>query len=154
MKQRHKQSGLILSDVVIGLMIGAIVLTAAAAMADALSHGKRATEQMSRSANYLAQLQTRMADLTMRAESVEARTGGGVTLTYENGRTADVYADLSNRIVVDEGGISSYLSDPAQTGVTISTADADRVVIAVELSENIGTRTYVMTATRRGGKNP
>jgi gas vesicle protein len=154
MKQRHKQSGLILSDVVIGLMIGAIVLTAAAAMADALSHGKRATEQMSRSANYLAQLQTRMADLTMRAESVEARTGGGVTLTYENGRTADVYADLSNRIVVDEGGISSYLSDSAQTGVTISTADADRVVIAVELSENIGTRTYVMTATRRGGKNP
>ena len=152
---KHKQHGIVLADLVLGLMVGAIVLAAAAAMADAMSHGKRATEQMTRSANYLIQLHTRLSDLTMRADHIEARDGGGVLLTYADGQTAEVYADpdTAGRIVIKEADeTTSYLSDPAQTNVSIQAADVNSVVLTFDITENGTAQTYKMTATRRGGE--
>lgn len=133
-------------------MIGTIVLAAAATMADAMSHGKRATEQMSRSATYLAQLHTRLADLIMRAESIASRDGG-VLLTCPDGQTAQLYTDDTQRIVIDEYGVYAYLSDPVQKGVTISAADTNRVVITVDMDEDGRIKTYTMTVARRAGRD-
>lgn len=154
MKVKYKQHGIALADLLLGLMVGAIVLAAAAAMADAMSCGKRATEQMSRSANYLVQLHTRLSDLTMRAENIEARVGGGVLLTYADGQTTELYADpdAAGRIVIKENDETlSYLSDPAQTNVSILAADVNRVVITFDITENGTTYTHKMTVSRRGG---
>lgn len=145
---KRKQHGIALADLLIGLMIGSIVLAAAATMADAMSHGKRATEQMARSSNYLAQVHIRLGDLVMRAESITPRVGGGVLLTYADGRMAELYSDNGNRIVIAENGeIASFLSDPAQTAVSITAIDLHRAAITFDIEG----AAYRMTATRRGG---
>lgn len=133
------------------LMVGSIVLAAAASMADAMSCGKQATEQMARSAMYLAQLQTRLPDLVMRADSI-GDIAGGVVLTYESGETISLYSDDSKRIVVEEAGrVYSYLSDPTQKNVSITRVGVNRVVITFDITEQGTAQTYSMTATQRGG---
>lgn len=149
-----------LMDLLLGLMVGAIVLAAAATMADAMSHGKRANEQISRSANYLAQLHTRLSDLIMRAESI---TGGlnNIELTVE-GKRVWIYSDDSRRIVVKEIDepepnvfeydykiVDAATQHPAsaQENIRIMPVDINRVTITFDI-EGVS---YTMTAARRGG---
>ena len=154
MMKRRKQSGLTLAELLVALMIGSIVLAAAATMADAMSCGKRATEQMARSGTYLAQLHTRLSDLVMCAETIESHPDNGVILTYNDGRTVHLYTDnTAQRIVVEENGqVYSYISDPSQSGVSIVPVAVNRVVIRFDITENGISQTYTMTATRRGGQ--
>ena len=153
MTKQRKQSGFTLVELLMALMVGSIVLAAAASMADAMSCGKRATEQMARSANYLAQLQIRLPDLIMRAGGIEA-IAGGVNLTYDDGETVKLYSDDSKRIIVEENGlVYSYLSEPTQKNVSIALVDVNRVAISFDIIENGVDQTYTMTATRRGGQH-
>ena len=132
-------------------MVGSIVLGAAATLADAMSQGKAATEKIARTANYLAHIQTRLADAVMCAEAI-APIADGVELSCGGGRVVRLYADdNSRRIVIEESGdVFSYLGDAAQENVTI-TQNGDSVTIAFDMTENGTTQTYTMTATRRGG---
>lgn len=151
MKLKRKQSGIALAELVVGLMVGSIVLAAAATMTSAMSCGKQATEQMTRNSNYLAHIHTRLSDLVMRAESISA-TADGVELTYSGGITLQLYKDSSHRIVIEEdGSIQSYMTDPNQSNVSITAVDANRVMIVFEMTENGIVRSYAMTVTRRGG---
>jgi len=151
MLKRQKQSGFTLVELMVALMVGSIVLAAAASMAEAMSCGKQATEQIARSAMYLAQLQSRLPDLVMRADSI-GDIAGGVVLTYEGGETVSLYSDDTRRIVVEESGrVFAYLSDPAQKNVSISRVGVNRVVITFDSTEHGTAQTYSMTATRRGG---
>jgi prepilin-type N-terminal cleavage/methylation domain-containing protein len=165
MIKRRKQSGFTLAELLMALMVGSIVLAAAATMADAMSCGKQATEQMTRSATYLAQLHTRLSDLVMRAETIEALTGGenkGVKIVCA-GETYTIYTDASENIlyVHKESDVKPYKyeykkegqSEPTQTNVEVKIDDhnVNRVVIRFDITENGASNTYTMTATRRGG---
>ena len=154
-KTKRKQSGLTLAELLVALMIGSIVLAAAATMADAMSCGKRATEQMARSGTYLAQLHVRLSDLVMCAETLGPRPDNGVTLTYDGGRTIQLYTDNSaQQIIVEEDGrVYSYISDPSQSAVGIVPVGVNRVVIRFDITENGAPQTYTMTVTRRGGQS-
>lgn len=133
------------------LMVGSIVLAAAAAMASAVSSGKAATEQMSRSSAYLGQLGVRLSDAVMRANAVSP-VAGGVLLSYSGGRTVAIYTDDTQRIVVlDSGGLTAYYSEPSQANVVITAVGAERVSVAFDLTENGQPRPYRMTMAKRGG---
>ena len=96
------------------LMVGSIVLAAAATMADAMSCGKQATEQMTRTATYLAQLHMRLSDLVMRANSIETISDGakeGVKVVCEEG-IFTIYTDIAKNILyVQKEGEESYKYD-------------------------------------------
>jgi len=153
-------SGFTLTELLLALMVGAIVLAAAATMADAMSCGKRETENMTRTANYLAQLNTRLADLIMRANNIESlsETGKtGVTIHDPDG-PVKIYTDaLQNILYVKEGDKEPYeyiykkeeQSEPAQTNVVVKIDDnnVNRVIITFDI-EGVS---YTITATRRGG---
>jgi prepilin-type N-terminal cleavage/methylation domain-containing protein len=62
--------GFTLVELLVALMVMAIVLTAAGTMAGALSSGKAAGDQAARNGSYLMQIQSRLSDLIMRANSV------------------------------------------------------------------------------------
>jgi len=147
-RQSH---GFTLTELLIALMVGSIVLAAAAAMASAMSNGKAATERMSRSAAYLSQLGMRLSDAAMRAESITARAGG-VELGYAGGQTLAIYTDDTKRIVFeDSGGGTAYYSEPSQANVVITAVSADRMSAAFDLVENGQSQTYRMTIAKRGG---
>jgi prepilin-type N-terminal cleavage/methylation domain-containing protein len=149
-------SGFTLTELLMALMIGAIVMAAAATMAEAMSCGKRETENMTRTANYLAQLNTRLADLVMRAESITGEQND--IKLIGNGKTVRIYTDASQNILyVKEGDKEPYeyiykkkeQSEPAQTNVVVKIDDnnVNRVIITFDI-EGVS---YTMTATRRGG---
>ena len=151
MKNGRRQSGFTVVELLVALMVGSIVLAAAASIADAMGTGKQTTERMARSATYLAQLQVRLPDLIMRADEITP-IAGGVTLTYGTGDTVNLYTDDLRRIIVDENGrISSFLSDPTQNNVSITMPDVNRVAIKFDITENKTVQRYAMVATRRGG---
>jgi prepilin-type N-terminal cleavage/methylation domain-containing protein len=154
-------SGFTLTELLMALMIGAIVMAAAATMAEAMSCGKRETENMTRTANYLAQLNTRLADLIMRAEDIKNYSEGakvGVTVSAAEG-TFDIYTDTAQNILYihKQGDETPYeyiykkeeQFEPAQTNVAVKIDDnnVNRVVITFDI-EGVS---YTMTATRRGG---
>ncbi len=154
-------SGFTLTELLLALMVGAIVLAAAATMADAMSCGKRETENMTRTANYLVQLNTRLADLIMRAEDIKNYSEGakvGVTVSAAEG-TFDIYTDTAQNILYihKQGDETPYeyiykkeeQSEPAQTNVAVKIDDnnVNRVVITFDI-EGVS---YTLTATRRGG---
>lgn len=149
-------SGFTLTELLLALMIGAIVMAAAATMAEAMSCGKRETENMTRTANYLAQLNTRLADLIMRAESITGEQND--IKLIGNGKTVRIYTDASQNILyVKEGDKEPYeyiykkeeQSEPAQTNVAVKLDDNNdnRVVITFDI-EGVS---YTLTATPRGG---
>lgn len=149
-------SGFTLTELLLALMIGAIVMAAAATMAEAMSCGKRETENMTRTANYLAQLNTRLADLVMRAESITGEQND--IKLIGNGKTVRIYTDASQNILYvkeDDKEPYEYIykkeeqSEPAQTNVAVKIDDnnVNRVVITFDI-EGVS---YTMTATRRGG---
>jgi len=148
-------SGFTLTELLLALMVAAIVLAAAATMADAMSCGKRETENMTRTANYLAQLNTRLTDLIMCAESITGELNDIELIS--NGKTVRIYTDtLQNILYVKEGDKEPYeyiykkeeQSEPAQTNVEVKIDNNDnRVIITFDI-EGVS---YTMTATRRGG---
>ena len=70
LKKQRKCAAFTLVELLMALMVAAIVLTAAATMAEAMSRAKEANDQMSRNTAYLLQIQTRLSDLIMRANVV------------------------------------------------------------------------------------
>lgn len=151
-KQKNRQcNGFTLAELLIALMVGSIVLAAAATMAGAMSNGKSATERMSRNAAYRTQLQLRLSDLVMCAESISSRAGG-VDLGYPDGHIVSLYTDDTQRIVVENNSVYAYWSDPGQANVAITAVSGERVAIAYDLIENGQSQRYRMTAGRRGGQ--
>jgi prepilin-type N-terminal cleavage/methylation domain-containing protein len=74
MSKQKQNKGFTLAELLVALMVMAIVLTAAATMAGALSSGKAANDQISRNGAYLLQVQSRLSDLIMRSNGVTAVT--------------------------------------------------------------------------------
>ena len=158
---RHSR-GFTLTELLMGLMVGSIVLAAAATMAGAMSSGKRQTENMTRTATYLAQLHTRISDLVMRAEQI-TEIADGIELLYANGHAAAITTDDAKRIVIEQSDRPDaqyvYLYrlpnemtgqlEPVQTAAAIE-VDADRRRVTVTLI--IQNDVYTLTATRRGGR--
>lgn len=162
MVQQTKQHGFTLIELLTALMVGAVVMAAAATMAEAMSCGKRETENITRSANYLAHLHTRLSDLVMRAERIsELDEAGktGVALFYPE-EVLTVYTDSDQQIIyVHQSGQTPYAYDyiqrnhktheneSVQKNVQIQYDDSTRVIITFTLNDT----TYTMTAARRGG---
>ena len=158
---KHKQHGFTLAELLMGLMIAAIVLGAAATMSEAMSSGKRETENMTRTATYLAQINTRLSDVIMQAEHIDGYTNN-VLLTFNNGQnTARIYTDDEKRIIVEKDGdperkhiylyktFSSAAGQPVamQKNVRIE-PDTNTVTIELTLED----QNHILSATRRGGQ--
>jgi prepilin-type N-terminal cleavage/methylation domain-containing protein len=105
---KYKQSGFTLVEVLVALMIGAIVLAAAATMADALACGKETCDQMSRSSAYLMQIQTRLSDLIMRANKAEINLEKNLlTLGYD---TDGDSSTMEKAVTVSKNGLSEIIT--------------------------------------------
>jgi prepilin-type N-terminal cleavage/methylation domain-containing protein len=164
---KHKQCGFTLVEVLVATMIAAIVLAAAATMADALACGKEACDQMNRSTAYLLQVQTRLSDLIMRANAVEIDAGKTIlTLRYDtdgNGstdRTVTVSKDGSSEIITitEDGIVTNYVYrwkdqggqyQDAQSNVQFN-VDGKLVTVKFDLTENNVAQTYQVCAASRG----
>lgn len=78
-----QRRGFTLIELLVALMVIAVVLTAAATMAGALSSGKAVVEQTGRDSAYLMQLQNRMSDLIMRANGVLSADAQKIVLWHD-----------------------------------------------------------------------
>lgn len=156
-------SGFTLTELLLALMVAAIVLAAAATMADAMSCGKRETENMTRTATYLAQLHTRLADLVMRAESIEELPEGenkGVEIVCAEGKYK-IYTDASQNILYvkdfskPEPNTSEYdyKIEDATTQNSVSVQKNVHIQYEnnhVTITFDINDARYTLTATPRG----
>ncbi|MBM4103413.1 MAG: prepilin-type N-terminal cleavage/methylation domain-containing protein [Planctomycetes bacterium] len=164
---KHKQSGFTLVELLVALMIAAIVLAAAATMADALACGKETCDRMSRSTSYLLQIQTRLSDLIMRANAAAISLEGNLTLGYDtndDGLTDEaviVSKDaLSNIITITENGIATAYTyqlknqageyQNAQSNVVFGYDGNKLVTVKFDLTENSVAQTHQVCAALRG----
>ncbi len=165
-KKQRKCAAFTLVELLVALMIGAIVLAAAATMADALACGKETCDRMSRSTAYLLQIQTRLSDLIMRANEATISLEGNLTLGYDTNddgltdKAAIVSKDaLSKIITITEDGIAAVYTyqlknqagqyQNAQSNVRFEYDGNKLVTVKFDLTEN-GVATYQVCATLRG----
>jgi prepilin-type N-terminal cleavage/methylation domain-containing protein len=163
---KYKQSGFTLVEVLVALMIGAIVLAAAATMADALACGKETCDQMSRSSAYLMQIQTRLSDLIMRANKATINPDGNLALGYDTdgdgltNKEVIVSKDaLSKIITIKEDGTDTVytyqlknqagLYQNVQSDVQF-VVEGKLVTVKFDLTENNVPQTYQVCAALRG----
>jgi len=172
-KKQRKCAAFTLVELLVALMVAAIVLTAAATMADAMACGKEACDQMSRNTAYLLQVQTRLSDLIMRANTV-ALGGDRLTLKYDtngNGSADDVddkvvtvRKDASSEIItITEDGIdTNYVYrwkdrdgqyQNAQSNVLFEYDGNKLVTVKFVLTENGAAQEYRVCATVRAKQN-
>jgi prepilin-type N-terminal cleavage/methylation domain-containing protein len=157
-KRQKKHAGFTLVELLVALMIAAIVLAAAATMADAMSCAKEACDQMSRSTAYLLQIQTRLSDLIMRANEVVENDNQHVKLKYIDGEGTETFviisADGSGNIIIGDTTYMYQWKDKglykdAQSNVQF-VVDGKLVTVKFDLTENGVAQTYQVCAALRG----
>ena len=162
MRIQTNKKGFTLVELLVALMVAAIVLTAAATMADAMACGKEACDQMSRNTAYLLQIQTRLSDLIMRANGV-TNLDGNLTLGYDTDGDGleDKYTvvstdGLSEIITITENGVDTgyymyqWKDQNAQSNVLFEYDDNKLVTVKFNLTEDDVSQTYQVCAALRG----
>ncbi len=167
-KRQKKHAGFTLVEVLVALMIGAIVLTAAATMAGAMSCAKEANDRMNRSTAYLLQVQTYFSDLIMRANGVTIDLGKTcLTLQYDtdsdgvNDKDVIISKDGSSEIITitEDGIVTNYVYrckdqngqyQDAQSNVLFDYDGNKLVTLKFDLTENGVAQTYQICSALRG----
>jgi prepilin-type N-terminal cleavage/methylation domain-containing protein len=103
-KKQKKQSGFTLVELLVAMMIVAIVLTAAATMAGALSAAKEANDQIGHDITTLLQIQTRLSDLVMRANEVTLCQASKLVLWHDNNADGIAAVDGSEYTTIETDG--------------------------------------------------
>jgi len=103
-RQDNRGRGFTLAELLIALMVGSIILAAAATLASATSCAKTATDRMGRTGAVTMQLQNRLSDLLIRANQVSATDSLGFWLWQDaNGNGKKTASELI-RIQKDASG--------------------------------------------------
>jgi len=165
LKKQRKCAAFTLVELLVALMVAAIVLTAAATMAEAMSCAKEANDRMSRNTAYLLQIQTRLSDLIMRANSVVESGSQKIVLWHDdNGDETAVDAEKTT-IEADGANLTIYKNDNPANKETYSDCqivetlgdtavpNTKRVMIRFALTENGAAQEYRVCATVRAKQN-
>lgn len=139
-----------LVELLTALMIGAVILAAAAAMASAVSNGKTALERDQVDIAYLSSLQYRIADAVRRAETITP-VANGVLLQYGNGKTIAIYKDALEQIWFEDSAGGTVVFKQ-QKAVSIEQKSPKRVEIKLVLEQNGQPMPYRFTVCRYAGQ--
>ncbi|MCI0498217.1 MAG: prepilin-type N-terminal cleavage/methylation domain-containing protein [Planctomycetales bacterium] len=101
MKSVHKKNGFTLVELMIALLVGSVVMAAAATLASATTNAHLATDQMGREQAQLRQVSMRLTDLIRRANRVMSASSEGFQLWHDT--NADGLATANELTQVSRG---------------------------------------------------
>lgn len=139
-----------LVELLTALMIGAIILAAAAAMASAVSNGKAALERNQMDISYLSTLQYRIADAVRRAETI-LPIANGVQLQYGNGQIIAIYKDALEQIWVEDAA-AGMMVFKHQKVASIEQKSPKRIEIKLVIEKSGRPMPYRFTVCRYAGQ--
>jgi len=143
-RQDNRGRGFTLAELLIALMVGSIILAAAATLASATSCAKTATDQMGRNGAAVMQLQNRLSDLLIRANQVLYTSSSEYWLWHDTNKDGNKTFSEYTRIYRGSSGQGLYIYI-AGSGKTERYAQCRNVRFAYNTSKSFVTVWFDLT---------